>query len=134
MRQASPSIIAGGDIGVNLTSFARHLRAENLSPRTQETYSESVRQFIKFLQNQGMPLEVANLRREHVEAFIANLLERWKPATANNRFRGIQSFFKWLVEEGEVKESPMVRMKPPKVPEAPPDVLREDQLGALNQM
>ena len=131
MRQTSPSIIAGGDIGVNLTSFARHLRAENLSPRTQETYCESVRQFNRFLEAQGMPLEVANLRREHVEAFIAHLLELWKPATANNRYRGLQSFFKWLVDEGESKDSPMARMKPPKVPEAPPDVLREDQLRAL---
>ena len=131
MRQASASIIDGGDIGVNLTSFARHLRAENLSPKTQETYSESVLQFDKFLENHGMPLKVANLRREHVEAFIAHLLERWKPATANNRYRGLQSFFKWLVDEGEIKESPMARMKPPKVPEAPPDVLREDQLRAL---
>ena len=78
-----------------------------------------------------MPLEVANIHREHVEALISHLLDRWKPATANNRFRGLQSFFKWLTEEGEVKESPMVRMKPPKVPLDPPDVLRDEQLMAL---
>lgn len=74
---------------------------------------------------------MANIRREHVEAFIADLLDRWKAATANNRFRGLQTFFKWLAEEGEVKESPMARMKPPTVPLGPPDVLREEQLKAL---
>ena len=30
------------DLEINLQSFCRHLRAENLSPRTSETYSESV--------------------------------------------------------------------------------------------
>lgn len=34
-------------------------------------------------------------------------------------------------EEGEVKESPMVLMKPPAVPLDPPDVLRDEQLMAL---
>ncbi len=128
---SSVPIIAGGDLAVNIASFGRHLRAENLSPRTLETYTEAARQFAKYLTEQGMPLEVANIHREHVEAFISYLLERWKPATANNRFRGLQTFFKWLTEEGEIKESPMARMKPPKVPLDPPDVLREEQLKAL---
>ena len=30
------------------------------------------------------------IRREHVEAFITDILERWKPATAHNRYRGCQ--------------------------------------------
>ena len=37
----------------------------------------------------------------------------------------------WCEEEGEVKESPMARMRPPKIPENPPDILREEQLKAL---
>ena len=131
MRQASAPITAAGDIVVNIESFARHLRAENLSPRTQQTYTESCRQLARFLADQGMPRHVANISREHLEAFITDLLGRWKPATANNRFRGLQSFFKWLLEEGEIRENPMARMKPPRVPEDQPDVLRDDALKAL---
>ena len=128
---SATDIVAGGDIGLNLDSFGRHLAAENMSPHTQETYSESVRQLHIFLTAQGMPLEVSHIHREHIEAFISHLLGKWKPATANNRFRGLQAFFKWLSDEGEVKESHMIRMKPPKVPLDPPDVLREDHLKAL---
>ena len=124
-------VVVRGDIIPNLTSFNRHLRAENLSPKTQETYCESVNQLATYLEDQGMPLEVAHILREHIEFFIANLLETRKPSTASNRYRGCQSFFKWLDEEGEIKENPMARMKPPRVPKAPPDVLREDQLKAL---
>lgn len=136
MRQtSSPGIVPGtqeaGDLAVNIQSFARHLRAENLSPRTVETYTESARQLTRFLAEKGMPQDVANIRREHVEAFITYLLETWKPATANNRFRGLQSLFKWLADEGEIRESPMVRMKPPRVPENPPPVLQQDELRAL---
>ena len=114
-----------------MASFGRHLRAGGLSPRTQETHTGAVRQFARFVAGQGMPQEVANIRREHVEAFIADLLERWKPANAINRYRGLQTFFKWLAEEGEVKESPMARTKPPRVPLDSPEVLREGQLRSL---
>ena len=67
-------IVSGSDIGVNIDSFGRHLRAENLSPRTIETYRESARQLSDYLADQGMPLEVANVHREHIEAFLSHLL------------------------------------------------------------
>jgi site-specific recombinase XerD len=127
LRQA----LSHADIITNLASFIRHLRAENLSPRTQQTYSESLNQLAAYLKDQGMPQDVANIKREHVEAFISHLLATRKPNTAANRYRGLQSFFKWLVDEGEVKVSPMEKMKPPRVPEDPPDVLTEAQLKAL---
>lgn len=114
-----------------LDSFVRSLRAQNLSERTVQTYSESVSQFARYLAEMGMPTEPSAITREHVEAFIGHLLQRWKPATANNRYRGLQAYFKWLGEEGEIKESPMARMKPPKVPEQPPEVLSEDDIARL---
>jgi site-specific recombinase XerD len=79
----------------------------------------------EYLTAQGMPTDVAAIRREHVEAFLADSLDRFKPATANHRFRGCQRFFNHLVGEGELKSSPMARMKPPRIPETPPPVLSE---------
>ncbi len=105
--------------------------ARRLSPRTIATYATSVEQLAAYLDAQGMPTAVAGIRREHVEAFIGDLLTRRAPGTAHNRFRGIQAFFVWCVEEGEVRESPMVHMKPPRLPEAPPPVLRDDDLRAI---
>jgi site-specific recombinase XerD len=131
MHQADTSIVVAGDIGANVASFVRHLRAANLSPRTIQTYQESALQFAQFLAAHGMPQDVVHIRREHVEAFIADLLARWKPTTASVRFRALQQFFKWLDEEGEIKGSPMARMKPPRVPENPPPVLRDEELRRL---
>jgi integrase len=78
-----------------------------------------------------MRTAVAGIRLEDVEAFVSDLLARRSPGTARNRYRGVQAFFVWRVEEGEVRESPMVRVKPPKLPEAPPPVPRDADLRAI---
>jgi site-specific recombinase XerD len=99
-------------------SFQLHLRAENKSTKTLETYSDALDQLTAFLERTGMPREIGSVRREHVEAFLVSLQEAGRsPATVNNRYRGLQAFFRWLTEEGEVRESAMARMRPPKVPQ-----------------
>lgn len=120
-----------GDIPANARSFARHLRAANKSPNTIKAYLDAVNRLDAFLEAQGMPSTVAAIHREHVEAFVEEQLARLKPASAANRYRSLQQFFRWLVDDGELRESPMVRMKPPTIPETPPEVLRDDQLRKL---
>jgi site-specific recombinase XerD len=73
------------DSSVDLpASFERHLRAENKSARTVETYLEAVQQLDAFLAVRGVDL--AGARRADIEAYLAGLLARWKPATAANRY------------------------------------------------
>ena len=112
-------------------SFERYLRAANRSPRTVQTYLEAVTQLARFLEAAGIPREAAALRREHLESFMTDLLARHKPATASNRFRALQQFFRYLVDEGEIDHSPMDRMAPPQVPEQPVPILSEDDLRKL---
>ncbi len=90
-------------------SWKLALEAQNKSPKTLEAYLGSLGQLDRFLAAKGMPRGVDRIRREHIEAFIAHLLSIYKPATASVRFRGLQQFFKWVQEEGEVKASPMER-------------------------
>ncbi|MCX6003512.1 MAG: tyrosine-type recombinase/integrase [Chloroflexi bacterium] len=112
-------------------SFIRALRAENLAKRTIETYAQAVRLFAEFLTKGGVTPYPGNITREHVESFINDLLSRWKPATANNRYRALQQYFRWLVDEGEIQLNPMEKMRPPRVPEVPPEVLSESDLTAI---
>lgn len=105
-------------------SFRRKLLAENKSPRTVQTYGEALRLFDEFLVARGMPLAVAHIRREHVETFMAELLARYRPATASNRYRSLNLFFSWCVAEGEITRSPMQRMQPPLFPSSLPPCSR----------
>jgi site-specific recombinase XerD len=120
-----------GEIGSLVASWRRSLAARRVSPATIATYSSAALLLAEFLVDRGMPTNVGGIRREHVEAFITDLLDRRAPATAHNRYRGVQAFMTWLVEEGELKTSPMARMKPPRLPEAPVPVLRELELRKL---
>jgi site-specific recombinase XerD len=110
-------------------SFERHLRAENKAARTVETYLEAVLQLEAFLAARGRGLATAS--REDIEAYLAGLLARWKPATAANRYRALRVLYAWLEEEGEIATDPMAKMKPPRVPEQPAPVLTEDLLRRL---
>lgn len=44
-----------------------------------------------------MPRGVTAIRREHVEAFVAEQFERWTASTAATRYRSLQELFRFLV-------------------------------------
>ena len=131
MHQATHISKAESGIQVNLGPFRRYLQARNRAPKTVQVYTEAVVGLDAFLASRGMPRDVSAITREHVEEFIADLLTRFKATTAANRYRSLQQFFKFLIEDGEIKESPMARMQVPKIPEEAPDVLGEDELRKL---
>jgi site-specific recombinase XerD len=128
-----------GSYWVLAQSFRRALLAQNKSQRTIQTYMEAVQGLGDFLRERGMPTEIEAITREHVEEFILDLLTRkhkitgrpLRPTTASNRYKSLQAFFKWTVEEGEITSSPMEKMKPPRLPEESPPVLTEEQLKRL---
>jgi site-specific recombinase XerD len=116
---------------VYLKSFVRALRAENAADKTIATYSDAVRQLGEFLTDHGMPTRPSDITREHVEEFIPHLLQTRSPATAHTRYRALRRFFGWLEDEGEIRYSPMARMKAPRLPERPPEVPSDDDLRRL---
>jgi site-specific recombinase XerD len=122
---------SAGNLSALNGSFRRSLRAEDKSERTVKSYTEAVRLFADFLAGRGHLLAVEAITRDDVRAFIADQLERWRPLTALNRYRGLQAFFKWAVAEGELDASPMAGMNPPQIPDEPPPVLTDDELRRL---
>jgi site-specific recombinase XerD len=120
-----------GEITVLLPSWRLHLEAANLSPRTIRAYTDDGARLAAFLLNSGMPTAVRSISREHVEAFIVAELERTAPASAATRYRSLQQLFSWLDEEGEIDASPMIKMRPPKIPEQPVPVLSDDHVRLL---
>src|SRR6266540_2336527 len=109
-------------------SFERFMRAERKSERTIDNYFEALEQFGALLEARGRGL--AEATTADVQDYIIDIIERLRPATANNRFRALHRFYGWLEDEEEIP-NPMRRLKPPPVPEEPVPVLDADALRRL---
>lgn len=114
-----------------IASYRRHLKAANRADSTLNMYEAALLDFVTWGRAHALPEDPARITRQHVEAYMVDLMERVKPATANGRYRVLHGWFKWLVEEEEVDASPMAKMRPPAIPEQPVPVLTGDQLRAL---
>ncbi len=78
-----------------------------------------------------MPTDAPSITREHIESFLEAVLLEHSASTAANRYRSLQQFFRWMEDEGEISNSPMLKMRPPKVPEQPVPIFTEDELKRL---
>jgi site-specific recombinase XerD len=87
----------------------------------------------------GRPVDPTQIRRQDIEAFLADLAERISPRsgrpmtgyTTRNRYRSLHVFFEWLLSREEIEKSPMDGMQLPSVKKSPPDVMTLEQLDKL---
>jgi site-specific recombinase XerD len=115
-----------------LGSWLLRLRTENRSIQTQRLYLGTVADLSRFLAARGMPTDVASMTGEHLREYFLEQLERGLSAkTVHSRHGFLSVFFRWLVEEGELRENPMARIKPPKVDETLPPVVTDEQFAAM---
>lgn len=119
-------------------SFTRSLRAIKRSERTIRSYGQAIHALAAYV---SLPADLAHLQsaprldlltRELLEEFFIELNERHPesdyPAI---HFRGLRRWFNWLVEEGELKASPMARIHAPKTHERPTPVLSLSDIRKL---
>jgi site-specific recombinase XerD len=118
-----------------LVGFESDLVARNRAPQTVRTYLKAAHQFIAWLEEQGRSTEASEVSANDVRGWLGDLHARVAPATVAQRFRSLQQFYNFVVEEGDsgLKASPMARLKPPTVPEKPIPILSDDDLAALRR-
>ncbi len=96
----APEVVTPGDLGDLLASFTRSMRANNVSPNTVLAYGGAVRQFAHWLMDRGYPTDVSKIEARHIQEWIGSILETSKPATAHNRFRGLQRVHELVRHQG----------------------------------
>ncbi len=131
MRKSTAHSVYAGALRPLADSFMRNLRARNASPKTIEVYSLSIRQLADFLEHAGLPTDVREIDRGHISEWMNKIMEDWTAATASTKYRAVQLFFRYLVEETEIEVPPLLHMSPPRVPVRPVPVISEHDLKAL---
>lgn len=108
------------------------LQAANRSPYTQRLYIGTIADLARFLVDRGMPTDPLAITGEHLREYLRDMLVRGlAPKTVQARHSYLSAFFGWLVEEDEIKDSPMRRIKPPKLDETPPKMVTDEQFAAM---
>lgn len=113
-----------------LNSFELHMNAEGKSEHTKTHYLGATQHFLNYCAAENLP-GLANVSREHVELWLSSLYKDYASATVRNRFVGLQQFFKWLLDEGEITRSPMDRIKRPVVDETSKDIVPASVMGTV---
>ncbi|CCH29342.1 Phage integrase family site specific recombinase [Saccharothrix espanaensis DSM 44229] len=123
-----------------MRDWDRSLRSANRPETTRYNYLLAVSQLARFLADEAVtdlecvaaaedPVEV---RRGHVELFQVWMIESRSAATALNKHKGLQQFFKWLwLDEEEIERSPMERVRQPKVTRRLIPVIRDEDTGRV---
>jgi site-specific recombinase XerC len=117
--------------------FLDDLEAANKAQKTLEAYGIAVRQLGEFLRMTGMPLDPTQLTGEHLREFMRHL-GRPVPdglglgsSTRNQRFRALSLFFKFLISQDEIRESPMKNLRAPAVPPVSVPVIKMGDMDKL---
>ena len=121
-----------------LRDWDRSLRAANHPQTTRYNYLLAAAQLGRYLAEYSPdpdadaaahdPTEVT---RAHVETFQAWMIDTRSAATALNKHKCLQQFFRFLVEEQEIDRSPMDRIRQPKTPQKLVPVMRDEDTGRL---
>ncbi len=111
--------------------WERALRSENKSHNTIHAYIQAVRMLGEWSYRQDPGVQPDEITHHHIQAFIAELLARTSAGNAHTNYRGLRTFWKWMVLEEEVEHSPMDKTKPSQVPEKPVPVITDDGIKAL---
>jgi len=65
-----------------------------------------------------LPLELKEVRGSDIRLFFLSFQQGNRtPATVHVYYRSLRTFFNWLVEEDLLRKSPMLNIRPPKLPQ-----------------
>ena len=107
--------------------FLVALEADGLAVRTIDWYRDKLYHVMRLLSNSPPP-PPAEVSLDDLRQVVVALRRReLSPATLRGYVVVIRRFFAWLVEEGDLAESPATRLKLPELPDAEPrGILLED--------
>lgn len=99
---------------------------------TLHDYRSRLGQFAKFTESQFPELALVAVSRQHIEAYLIWLKDNGRVSwTLRTNYRILKAFYNWMVEEELVDISPLLRIKPPRVPKLGKPFIKAEQRDLL---
>jgi len=114
--------------------FIKYLSSEKrFSSHTITSYSTDLDQFTLFLSEEHqISDEVSEISFQIVRSWIAYLLEKGvTPRSVNRKISTLKTYFKFLIRENIISESPMLKIVSPKSKKRLPIFIEENQIENL---
>ncbi|NLS76957.1 MAG: site-specific integrase [Chloroflexi bacterium] len=112
-------------------AFLLDREASRCTPKTLEHYQYTVGTFVGWLTQQGIP-DVAQITPHLLRAYLVGLQRRGlKDTTQHAHARGIKAWLNWLVEEGDLAQSPMRGVAMPRLEKRIPAPFSQAEVNRL---
>jgi len=118
--------------------FINYLTSEKrFSEHTIISYSTDLTQFLNFINKEfEISTQASEISFQIVRSWIASLLEKGvSPRSVNRKISTLKTYFKFLIRENAITESPMLKVVAPKSKKRLPVFIEENQIeNLLNQI
>ncbi len=122
----------GPQLATLAMDFLATKRAANLSPRSIESYTQTLRLFQQCLTDAGIALSATDITRDHIQLYLTRERGRGsKDSSIATRFTHLKILWKWICEEEPQISNPMARMPTPKFAETLKTPISDDDFAAL---
>ena len=113
--------------------FLRFLEHEKrYSVHTLKSYSTDLEQFIQFLSSEFQVNTVENINFQFVRSWIARLLSNnISTRSVNRKITTLKTYFRFLLQENIIKQSPMQKIISPKISKRLPVFVEEIKMDEL---
>lgn len=112
------------------------LSLHGLRPQSVRLYTNEVRRFARWLADHQRPLsapgDLAAVDRADIEAWISDMrAHQLTTATIRSRWVALRNLYKWMVDEEEIDDNPLAKVKVARPLSPPPAVVDDDALRLL---
>ena len=115
--------------------FLSYLRYERgYSPLTVAAYERDLLQFEAFVRAnaEGAPIDVRSIDADSVRSWMVSLLDKsMASSSVNRKLSSLKSFFKFLLKQGVLSESPVRLVVGPKMSHPLPSFVKEREMADL---
>jgi len=110
--------------------FINHLRVERgLADNTIQSYSRDLIRFFKFMERKKVsPIQAG---RDHITEYIGSLNSVLSARSIARNLSALKMFFRFLISDGKIKDSPARLLESIKLPGRLPEILTRDEVDLL---